>query len=159
MTWQEVLDDKSLADLPYKIELDKEGCIVMSPATNLHARYQGRIGGRLFRMIPDGDVLTECSVDTPDNVKCPDVAWASKRFLKKYGNQTPYQVAPELCVEVVSPSNSSASIERKRYLYLLKGALEVWICDREGGMKFFNDSGEISKSKLFPKFPATIKLL
>ena len=32
MKWQEVLEDKSLQDLTYKIELNRWGQIVMSPA-------------------------------------------------------------------------------------------------------------------------------
>ena len=156
MTWQEVLDDKSLADLPYKIELNKEGCIVMSPASNRHGSFQASIAGRLYRINKGGTVLTECSIMTPDNVKVADVAWASAAFMKKHGYQTPYKNAPEICVEIVSPSNSNAAIERKRDLYLGKGAKEVWICDRNGDMRFFDATGELPKSKLFPKFPSSI---
>ena len=36
MTWEEVLADRSLQDLPYKIELNKWGNIEMSPAKNRH---------------------------------------------------------------------------------------------------------------------------
>lgn len=34
MKWQEVCEDKALQDLPYKIELNRWGQIVMSPAKN-----------------------------------------------------------------------------------------------------------------------------
>jgi len=34
MQWQDVINDKSLQDLPYKIELNEHGNIVMSPASN-----------------------------------------------------------------------------------------------------------------------------
>jgi len=40
MQWAEVLADKSLRDLPYKIELDKWGNLIMSPASNRHGRLQ-----------------------------------------------------------------------------------------------------------------------
>ena len=156
MTWQEVLDDKSLSDLPYKIELNKEGCIVMSPASNRHAKFQGRITGRLCRLSKEGEVLTECSVKTADNVKVPDVAWASESFLKKNGDVTPFENAPDICVEVYSPSNTEASMRRKRELYFQKGAKEVWICDKDGALKFYDVTSELSKSKLFPRFPKTI---
>jgi hypothetical protein len=32
--WQNVLEDKALRDLPYKIEMNAHGQIVMSPVTN-----------------------------------------------------------------------------------------------------------------------------
>ena len=40
MQWSEVITDKSLKDLPYKIELDRYGNILMSPASNRHGRMQ-----------------------------------------------------------------------------------------------------------------------
>ena len=45
----------------------------------------------------------------------------------EYGDVTPYPKAPEICVEVTSPSNSKEEIEHKTELYLAKGALEVWV--------------------------------
>ena len=34
MKWSEILEDKTLEDLPYKIEQDQWGNIVMRPASN-----------------------------------------------------------------------------------------------------------------------------
>ena len=68
--------------------------------------------------------------------KRPDVQAKRKAFLKKHQYDTPYPVAPEICVEVVSPSNSSAEIAEKIGLYLNQGALEVWICDQNGALTF-----------------------
>jgi len=38
--WTEVVNDASLHDVPYKIELNAEGTIEMSPANNWHAAVQ-----------------------------------------------------------------------------------------------------------------------
>jgi Uma2 family endonuclease len=35
--------------------------------------------------------------------------------------------APEICIEVVSPSNSVKELEEKKSAYLAAGAEEVWI--------------------------------
>ena len=43
MQWHEVLADKSLHDLPYKIELNEKGLIIMSPASFIHSLLQGRL--------------------------------------------------------------------------------------------------------------------
>ncbi len=53
-----------------------------------------------------GKIIMECSIDTADGVKVADVAWASDEFILENGYQTPYLKAPEICVEIVSPSNT-----------------------------------------------------
>lgn len=156
MIWSEVLADKSLRNLPYKIELNGRGQIVMSPASNRHGLYQAEIVRHLQRLTRRGRVISECSVKTADGVKVADIAWMSSAFAKKHGLTTPYPTAPEVCVEVVSPSNSKLEIEEKITLYLAKGAHEMWVCDGQGQMTFHDHSGEIAKSKLFPRFPKKI---
>ena len=156
LQWADVLKDKSLRNLPYKIELDALGRIVMTPASNVHALFQGRIGVLLAQMLPKGEILTECSVQTLGGVKVPDVAWASKEFLGKHRNETPYPVAPEMCVEVTSPSNSRQEIAEKIAAYISKGAREVWVCDKNGNIAFHDYSGKMKKSKLVAKFPSKV---
>jgi len=50
MQWQEVVNDPSLQDLPYKIELNEYGKIIMSPASNKHSIIQAHLKfvSRLF---------------------------------------------------------------------------------------------------------------
>lgn len=157
MIWAEVLADKSLRDLPYKIELNGRGQIVMSPASNRHGLYQTEIAVELRRLGRRGRVITECSVQTADGVKVADIVWMSAAFVKKHGVATPFPTAPEVCVEVVSPSNSKQEIEEKITLYLAKGAQEMWVCDSHGQMAFHDHSGELAKSKVFPRFPQKIE--
>ena len=156
MTWQEVCDDKSLQNLPYKIELDQWGRIVMSPANNRHGQRQFRIGELIQKQMHAGEIITECSVDTPMGTKVADTAWASDAFIQKYGYDTPYPVAPEICVEVKSLSNTAAELTEKIMLFLSQGAQEVWICDKDGNLAFHDHTGAIAQSKLAPAFPATI---
>ena len=42
MRWEEVCENKQLQDLPFKIELNKWGQIIMSPVKIKHSFYQGR---------------------------------------------------------------------------------------------------------------------
>jgi len=141
MQWAEVIADKTLQNLPYKIELDRYGNILMSPASNRHGRLQAWIVSFLERNL-GGEVLTECSVGTPEGVKVADVAWCSPEFLDQHGYETPYTVAPEICVEVRSPSNSEEEMRFKVRLYLERGAKEVWIVFETGGVRFFGAEGE-----------------
>jgi len=156
MKWSEVLEDPTLRDLPYKIELNEHGSIVMTPASNRHARSQSLVTKRLWELASGGTVLVECSVATARGVKVPDVAWLSDAFLAAHGEETPYTAAPELCVEIVSPSNSAAEMEEKRALYFAEGAREVWLCDEEGRVEFFTPEGRAEASSLFAAFPGQL---
>ena len=64
---------------------------------------------------------------TTAGVLVADVAWASNEFMRTRGFETPYTRAPELCIEVVSPSNSRKELREKVAAYLEAGAAEVWI--------------------------------
>ena len=158
MDWQDVLEHPSLQDLPFKIETNEWGQIVMSPATNRHSLYQGEFVWLLRSAMGGGRAFTECSIDTPKGVKVADVVWTSEAFLEEYGEQTPYPQAPEICVEIISPSNTWTEMEEKITLYLAKGAREVWLCEEEGRVRFFGHRGELERSTLAPDFPTSVTL-
>lgn len=147
MNWDSVIHNPLLQNLPFKIELNKWGNILMSPASNNHGKLQFEIGTLIDRKKNSGKIIMECSIDTNDGVKVADVAWVSDHFIKTHGYETPYRVAPEICVEIISPSNSKAEIEEKIQLYLSKGANEVWTYDTEGVIHYFSSVGELEKSK------------
>ena len=66
-------------------------------------------------------------------------------------------IAPEICVEVWSASNTTGEIENKRKLYFAKGALEFWYCDERGRMSFFNRQTQLAKSAFCPDFPVNLE--
>ena len=142
MQWAEVLQDPSLQDLPYKIELNEWGQIVMTPASNQHANFQGELFWSLKNAMVGGKAFTECSIETDAGVKVADVAWCSDGFFQKHGFETPYTEAPEICVEVVSPSNSDRQMQEKMALYFQRGAEECWLVSEDGGIRFFGREGE-----------------
>jgi Uma2 family endonuclease len=156
--WKRILADRSLNDLPYKIETNRYGTILMTPAKNWHAYFQGEIVDRLRSLIPDGRLFSECSIGTLDGVKVPDVAWLSAAFMARNGLPDPYMEAPELCVEVVSKSNSMRELNHKRKLCFERGAKEFWLCNKKGEMRFFVTEGEIEGSRMFPAFPKKLNL-
>jgi Uma2 family endonuclease len=156
MEWADVIQDSTLQNLPFKVELNEHGTIMMTPASNRHGRLQGRIYKQLTDITSEGDAMVECSVDTPKGVKVADVAWFSDAFLAQHGETTPYPEAPELCVEVVSPSNSRREMKEKVELYLTQGAKEVWLCSEQGQVEFFGVNGSMEESSLFPTFPTRL---
>jgi Uma2 family endonuclease len=158
ITWQDVLDDPSLKNLPYKIELNRRGQIEMSPATNLHNIYQIAITDLLLEFAAHGKRFQECSIETSNGVRVADAVWLSKEFLALHGRVTPYTRAPEICIEIISPSNTSEEMLEKIGLYLERGALEVWTCNLQGEIKFFDANGTLERSKLVPGFPTMVTL-
>src|SRR5204863_5877496 len=163
MNWQQVCEDKTLADLPYKFELDKFHKIVTSPAHRHHSKLQSKILRRFMRLMPQGDALPECAVETAEGTKVPDVAWISdERWASLKPDEPSCSLAPEICIEILSPSNPPAEMPGtpekpgKRELYFRAGAKEFWMCDDSGHISFYGPSGRLSQSELCPDFPAKV---
>ncbi len=158
MTWQEICDDPLLAELPYKIESDEWGNILMSPPPGAaHSNFQGEIIAHLLRLMKGGYAQPEYPLQTAKGIKGIDVVWVSiERREQKPEDSLVHLLAPEICIEVLSPSNTRAEIDRKILLYFGRGAQECWICDQMGTMSFFDPSGHLAKSKLCPGFPAKL---
>lgn len=146
MQWSEVLADPSLKNLPYKIELNEKGHIEMSPASNYHGYLQSELVWLLRSQLQQGRVITECSIDTPKGVKVADVVWCSLAFVTAHGTTTPFPKAPEICIEIVSPSNTFAEMQDKVLLYLAKGAHEVWLVKELDSRVIYRAEGEVSRS-------------
>lgn len=159
MEWREIVEHPSLKDLPFKIETNERGQIVLSPATDTRGIYQSFIDSSLARLAKEGRTSTECPIQTSKGIKVADVAWRSRAFLKKHGVHNLFLVeSPEIVVEVRSPSNSAAEMEEKMQLYFQAGAREFWVCDEYGNMRFFNHRGELGRSEFFGEFPKHIDI-
>ena len=157
MQWQEICDNPLFQDIPFKVETNRWGQIVMSPASNQHGLYQARIVRWLTKLLDSGEPLVECSVQTRDGVKVSDVAWGSVAFFKRNRRANPYLEAPEIMVEILSPSNTEEEMREKRELYFVCGAQEFWLCDQNGELHFFDRKGEMPYSRFAPGFPASIE--
>jgi hypothetical protein len=66
-----------------------------------------------------------------DGVKAIDVAWLEHTRPEIQADPVVLTRAPEICIEILSPSNTQAKIDEKRALYFDAGATEVWICKQE----------------------------
>ncbi len=157
MNWQQVVNDPNLQNLPYKIELNQWGQIVMTPTKAKHGAYQFKIGNLLDDLMQgSGQIVTECAIQTAQGTKVADVTWFSTARWKQVEDDYDVSIAPEICVEVRSPGNSLEEMKNKRKLYFEVGATEVWICDAKGKIKFYAPSGEISDSVRVPLFPKVV---
>ena len=138
--WEILCDDKTLAGIAYKIETDAWGTLRMSPTKTRHARMVGRIA-RLLQAKLGGEAMPELAIMTSDGIKVPDVGWCSDTFLARDWLDVVLHKAPEICVEVVSPSNSEAELRAKTALYLQAGAIEVWLVAEDGAVEVHTQSG------------------
>ncbi len=159
--WAELVADTELAKIQGRIETDRHGHIIMSPPPPpAHGSFQAWIGHLLANLMPRGRVLTECPISTADGVKVADVAWASPERMRSLGNRACFPQAPEICAEVLSPSNTRAEVREKTALYFDAGAKEVWLCAASGAMTFLaaGAAGPLQASRLCPAFPKQVGL-
>jgi Uma2 family endonuclease len=157
--WDEIHSEPLWFKMDGRIETDRHGRIVMSPPpAPRHGAFQHKIEILLEKLMPAGQILPECPISTADGVRAADVVWVSKQRWRELGNRACFVQAPEICVEVISPSNSEEEIREKIGLYFDAGAREVWTCGAFGQMSFFGPgSAPLAKSQLCPDFPAKIE--
>ena len=107
MTWAEICEDKFLNSLEWRVESDRWGNVVISPPPrSRHAEYQSEILLLLYRLMKDGRPMPECPLQTSEGVNAIDVAWVSHGRRKSRPHDPMFLVAPDICVEVESPSNT-----------------------------------------------------
>ncbi len=154
--WERLLADPELAKIEGRIETDRHGQIIMTPPPGpLHGSRQADIA-YLLRTKLGGRPVTECAISTSDGVKAADVGWFSDvRYARAFDSRC-FTEAPEICVEVLSPSNTKAEMDEKMALYFEAGADEVWFCETDGSMRFQTSAGPLDHSRLCPDFPAAI---
>jgi Uma2 family endonuclease len=158
LTWEEVCAIPWLKDLPAKIETNRHNKILMSPASTWHGSYETDITLLLNQYLPGGRIITECPIETTDGTRVADVAWMSLTRFKPHRRSISLPISPEICVEVLSPSNSKTEMLEKMQLYYEAGAQEVWLCDEWGRMEFYakGQLQPLPHSLMCPSFPACI---
>ncbi|MEM6776718.1 MAG: Uma2 family endonuclease [Planctomycetota bacterium] len=158
--WSEVVADSRWYNCRERIETNALGQIIMTPPpAEWHSDRQGQLVYQLQHRL-GGRAKPECPVVTSDGVKAVDVGWYSEARHPIVSGQLACEVAPDICVEVLSPSNTDSEIQNKFRLYFEAGAVECWICDLEGGMIYYaNDDVEraAESSTLCPQFPKVIR--
>ena len=159
--WEELLDDPFVRDYVGRVETDRYGRIIMIPPPAYdHGGFQSGISYALKHYLMKGRVTVETPISTSEGVRIADASWASDNFLSSLPEKCVcLPSAPEICIEVVSPSNSRGELEEKRRLYFEAGAKEFWLC-KDGKMNFYLADAEppAEHSALCPEFPQVIEL-
>jgi len=79
---------------------------------------------------PIGKISTELDVHLGDEVARPDILFISKERLDILGEAYP-NAAPDLVIEVLSPSTAVHDKKTKSQLYYTSGVKEYWLVDPE----------------------------
>ncbi|MFP3940894.1 MAG: Uma2 family endonuclease [Thermoanaerobaculia bacterium] len=114
-----------------------EGSVVREPMPSFgHGSASVRIASLLLEWVEPrklGEVVGECGFvvrRNPDTVRGPDAAFVSAERLAAWSGEGPFfEGAPDLAVEVLSPSNTRDEIGQKVREYLAAGARLVWVVD------------------------------
>ena len=130
--WEAACQDPELAKLPHKIELNEWGKIELTPpAPPIHGSFAFRVA-RLLDASLGGEASVECPVLTDIGVRVPDAVWVPEQRRQELRGRQPLQAAPEICVEVLSSSNTLEELTEKTKAYLVAGAREVTWVDPRG---------------------------
>ena len=127
-----------LAELPgdgCRYELVDGNLRVMSPAGFEHGRVALRIGARLDEYVRVRRLGHVVAAETgfrlsrdPDTVRAPDAAFvAADRLPPRDEQQRFLELAPDLAVEVVSPTDRAAEVTEKALAWLAVGVSLVWV--------------------------------
>jgi Uma2 family endonuclease len=125
-----------------------DGMFVMSPSPSVsHQRIVKRIGWKLSQIEAQGNgELLHAPMDvyfSDTEVYQPDLLFISKERLSIIGEKE-IEGAPDLIVEVLSPTNAYYDLRHKMRIYEATGVREYWIVDpMETSMEFYSNIGGI----------------
>lgn len=120
----------------YRVELDRGRPVREPVPAPLHGRLALKLGVRLNAFAEQHDLgLTFDAAGfvlsrDPDTVRAPDLSFVSNARLpaREYAG-TYWRMAPDLAVEILSPSNRPAEVLRKASEYIDAGSRLVWLVD------------------------------
>jgi Uma2 family endonuclease len=136
-----LLTAEDLLRLPrgtWRYELLKGELRRMSPAGHTHGKVAARVTAHLLKFVEDNGLGEVYAAETgfivrraPDTVRAPDVAFVRAEKLHESPQSVEgfFQGAPDVAVEVVSPSDSYSEVEGKVAEWLEAGALVVVVLD------------------------------
>jgi Uma2 family endonuclease len=126
-----------MPDDGYKYELVAGRLRKMTPAGSLHGIVGMRLATAISTHVEQHGLGVVFAADTgfklvsnPDTVRAPDVAFVARERIPATGIPTTYwHGAPDLAVEVLSPTDVRSEIDEKIEEYLACGVRQVWFVE------------------------------
>jgi Uma2 family endonuclease len=118
-------------DSGWTYELDRGELIKMPPSAAKHELLKNKIARLLAPFVERaklGLVLVETGFTLdPESWRRPDVSFLRSNRVAKLDPDEPLEGAPDLAIEVVSPSDSKRALNKKVRHFLDMGTAEVWM--------------------------------
>lgn len=130
-------DVAALPDDAHRYDLIRGKLIRMSPARGRHGEISSKINWLIGNLVWPGRLGRVYTAEAgfilargPDVLLCPDVAFVSAERLPPDAERDQFMdLAPDLAVEVLSPSETARSSRLKVDAYLDGGVEMVWVVD------------------------------
>jgi Uma2 family endonuclease len=122
-------------DLPH--ELRRGVLRLVTPAITTHGAVSARLLAPLGQHVYTHDLGALFTAEAgfilerdPDTLLCPDIAFVSRKRLPAGGLEPRFlELAPDLAVEVLTPSSRPGEVRAKVADYLRLGVRAVWVVD------------------------------
>ena len=119
----------------HRYELVEGELKVMTPASPRHGRIAMRLGSLIEQHVRQHGLGVVYAAETgfqlredPDTVRAADAAFVAKSHIPPEGEPEGYwSIAPDLVVEVISPSDSASALQSKVADWLRAGCRLVWV--------------------------------
>jgi Uma2 family endonuclease len=141
----------------------------MSPAGHTHGKIAARFTAKLLDFVDAHDLGEVYAAETgfllakdPDTVRAPDAGFVTAQRLASMQLAVDgfFPGAPDLAVEVISPSDSYGDVESKVRVWLEAGTRAVVVLDPrrasatvyrpDGGVEFLAEGSELALGELLP---------
>lgn len=139
-----------------------------------HGILMARVSQRLLNYMDQGSLGFVLDGDPgylierdPDTVRGPDVSFVSRKRVKGVDLRRFFPGAPDLAIEIVSPSDRFAKVEEKVQMWLATGTTVVWVIEpdlrlafvyREGeGRREIQEDGHLTADDLLPGFRLSLR--
>jgi Uma2 family endonuclease len=136
------------ANSPAYFELNQFGEMIENPQPSVRERRIAHTVSRELEAQLGPEAAVEISVMTDQGVRVPDVIWMPPSRWARWQEPTPLPFAPDICVEVLTPADSTVGTEMKKGAYLRAGAREIILISPNGAIEFFGTGGKRGKSAL-----------
>jgi Uma2 family endonuclease len=154
-----------------QIELDEGELITMRPAGEEHCNLEVETVFELKKFVKENDLGRVYAGDmgfrlSRDTVRSPDVAFVRKERVEAIRGQGFAKGAPDLAVEIFSPSDSLRQLKRKVKQYLAAGCHAVWVFypkrkavdvyEASGVIRTVSGNEVLEAPELLPGFSVTV---
>jgi len=121
-----------------RVELVRGKVISLTWSKPRHGRVAMQLGRIIANFVVEQGLGEVYAAETgflvernPDSVRAPDVSFVRAEIAAGHDDRQWYPHAPDLAVEVLSPTDRRKDVEKKVEMWLNAGARSVWLVDPE----------------------------